>query len=80
MMSRVKKSSTEYTPYNLRIASFDQIDPNNYMTISESGVINVIAGESTFTPLDRWEQEYKYVGKNGATWFFAIVKKFCRVL
>ena len=59
MMSREKRSSIEYTPYNLRIVTYDQIDPDNYMTISENGVINVYEGEASFTPLDRWEEEYK---------------------
>ena len=60
-MSRAKRSSIHYSPYNFRIVPFDQIDPENYTTISENGVILVQEGEPTFTPLERWEQEYRRV-------------------
>jgi len=58
-MAREKRSSVNYTPYNFRIVTYDKIDSGNYSTISENGVISVIDNEATFTPLDRWEEEYK---------------------
>ena len=58
-MAREKRSSVNYAPYNLRIVTYDKIDAANYMTISENGVISVLDSEATFTPLERWEEEYK---------------------
>lgn len=55
---RVHKSSNEYSPYNLRIVTHEEINPDDYLTISIEGVTRIHEGETNFTDLDRWEQEY----------------------
>ena len=57
---RVDKSSNAYSPYNLRIVTHENINPEDYSTISINGVTRMFQGETVFTELDRWEQEYRY--------------------
>lgn len=57
---RADRSSNEYSPYNLRIVTHERINPDDYSTISIKGVTRVIEGETTFTELGRWEQEYRW--------------------
>ncbi|XP_019622649.1 PREDICTED: dynein heavy chain 6, axonemal-like [Branchiostoma belcheri] len=60
MTPAVAHSSIEYNPYNLKIVSHENIDRNDYSTISQKGVTHVQGGEAEFTDLDRWEQEHGY--------------------
>ncbi|XP_039271711.2 dynein axonemal heavy chain 6-like [Styela clava] len=63
MTPRADRSSNEYSPYNLQIVTHDNIKPDDYMTISAKGVTRVHDGDSEFTELDRWEQEYRFYCK-----------------
>ena len=56
---RVTRSSNDYSPYNLRIVNHDAINQDDYSSISIRGVTRVYRGETDFTELDRWEQEYR---------------------
>lgn len=63
MTPRADRSSNEYSPYNLKIVPHDNIKPDDYMTISCEGVTRIYDGDTEFTDLDRWEQEYKFYCK-----------------
>mmetsp|Transcript_44339 Transcript_44339/g.86753 ORF Transcript_44339/g.86753 Transcript_44339/m.86753 type:complete len:4144 (+) Transcript_44339:98-12529(+) len=45
-------------PYDLEIVKHDQIDPDNYYTMSRAGVTHFYQTETDFTSLDQWEREY----------------------
>ena len=47
-----------YNPYDLKIVSHGEMDPNRFYTMSSSGVTQVLDGQSEFTPLAQWEREY----------------------
>jgi len=59
MTPRTDRSSNEYSSYNLRIVTHENIVHDDYLTVSAQGVTRVQRGETEFTNLDRWEQEYK---------------------
>lgn len=59
MTPRADRSSNEYSPYNLKIVTHENIKPDDYMTISSQGVTRIYDGDTEFTDLDRWELEYK---------------------
>lgn len=44
--------------YDLQIVKHDQIDPDNYYTMSRAGVTHFYHTETDFTSLDQWEREY----------------------
>ncbi|CAD5112359.1 DgyrCDS1592 [Dimorphilus gyrociliatus] len=57
----VSKDSVDYHYYNLKICEHEKASKEDHCTISQKGVIRMRADDETeFTPLDRWEQEYKY--------------------
>nr|XP_015200901.1 PREDICTED: dynein heavy chain 6, axonemal [Lepisosteus oculatus] len=58
MTSAVPKSSIKYDTYNLKIVSYENINKNDYYTISQQGVTHIVNGEVDFLALDRWEKEY----------------------
>ncbi|KAG8454285.1 hypothetical protein GDO86_000797 [Hymenochirus boettgeri] len=60
MTPAVPKSSVFYDTYNLRIVPYQNINKNDYYTISEKGVTQVSDGEVLFIEIDRWKQEYQY--------------------
>ncbi|KAM4809142.1 dynein axonemal heavy chain 6 [Rhinophrynus dorsalis] len=60
MTSAVPKSSIDYDTYNLRIVNHQNINKNDYFTISEKGVMHICSGEVLYLTIDRWKQEYLY--------------------
>ena len=44
--------------YDLQIVKHDQIDHQNYYTMSRAGVTHFYHTETDFTSLDQWEREY----------------------
>lgn len=50
--------SEYYTPYGLKVVSYQEIDKKNFLTISCHGVTHYKGSDINFTPLDIWESEY----------------------
>uniref|UniRef100_A0A8C5NZ98 Dynein, axonemal, heavy chain 6 n=1 Tax=Jaculus jaculus TaxID=51337 RepID=A0A8C5NZ98_JACJA len=60
MIPAVPKSSIEYDPFNLRVVSYENINKNDYYTISQKAVTHVYNDDIEFIKVERWEQEYLY--------------------
>ncbi|KAM7079135.1 dynein axonemal heavy chain 6 [Molossus nigricans] len=60
MIPAVPRSSIEYDTYNLKVVNYDNINKNDYYTISQRAVTHVYNGDIEYIELDRWEQEYIY--------------------
>ncbi|XP_051785909.1 dynein axonemal heavy chain 6 [Erpetoichthys calabaricus] len=58
MTPAAPKSSIYYDAYNLKIVSFEEINKNDYYTISKQGVTHNLFGEVDYLDLPRWEKEY----------------------
>ncbi|XP_048449165.1 dynein axonemal heavy chain 6-like, partial [Rhincodon typus] len=54
------KYSIKYDFYNLSVVAYDDINQNDYYTISQNGVLHMNNEDIDFIELDRWEQEYLY--------------------
>uniref|UniRef100_A0A8D2JQJ9 Dynein axonemal heavy chain 6 n=1 Tax=Sciurus vulgaris TaxID=55149 RepID=A0A8D2JQJ9_SCIVU len=60
MIPAVPKSSIEYNTYNLKVVSYENINKNDYYTISQKAVTHIYNDDIEFIEIDRWEQEYLY--------------------
>ncbi|XP_074052253.1 dynein axonemal heavy chain 6 isoform X2 [Macrotis lagotis] len=60
MIPAVPTSSIDYNPYNLRVVSYDNVNKNDYYTISQKAVTHTYNDEVEFIELTRWEKEYLY--------------------
>uniref|UniRef100_A0A286XH43 Dynein axonemal heavy chain 6 n=1 Tax=Cavia porcellus TaxID=10141 RepID=A0A286XH43_CAVPO len=60
MISAVPKSSIEYDTYNLKVVSYENINKNDYYTISQKAVTHIHNNDIEYIEIDRWEQEYLY--------------------
>ncbi|XP_072373357.1 dynein axonemal heavy chain 6 [Scyliorhinus torazame] len=60
MNYRAPKYSIKYDFYNLSVVAFEEINQNDYYTISQDGVLHMNNEDIDFIELDRWEQEYLY--------------------
>ncbi|XP_064233933.1 dynein axonemal heavy chain 6 isoform X10 [Aotus nancymaae] len=60
MIPAVSRSSIEYDAYNLKVVSYENINKNDYYTISQKGVTHFYNDDIEFIEIDRWEQEYLY--------------------
>ncbi|XP_054978204.1 dynein axonemal heavy chain 6 [Sorex araneus] len=60
MIPAVPKSSIEYDPYNLKVVTYDNINKNDYYTISKQAVTHILSYDIEYNELERWEQEYLY--------------------
>ncbi|XP_010633543.1 dynein heavy chain 6, axonemal [Fukomys damarensis] len=60
MIPAVPRSSIEYDTYNLKVVSYENINKNDYYTISQRAVTHVYNDDIEFIEIDRWEQEYLY--------------------
>lgn len=38
---------------------YEKVDKKNFLTMSCDGVLQHVGGDTSFTPLDKWESEYK---------------------
>uniref|UniRef100_A0A673W197 Dynein axonemal heavy chain 6 n=1 Tax=Salmo trutta TaxID=8032 RepID=A0A673W197_SALTR len=59
MTSTAPKSSIKYDAYNLKIVTYENINKQDYSTISQQGVTCISDTEMDFLPLERWEHEYR---------------------
>ncbi|KAK6324532.1 hypothetical protein J4Q44_G00038740, partial [Coregonus suidteri] len=59
MTSATPKSSIKYDAYNLKIVTYENINKQDYSTISQQGVTCISDAEMDFLPLERWEHEYR---------------------
>uniref|UniRef100_A0A8K9XJ36 Dynein, axonemal, heavy chain 6 n=1 Tax=Oncorhynchus mykiss TaxID=8022 RepID=A0A8K9XJ36_ONCMY len=59
MTSAAPKSSIKYDAYNLKIVTYENINKQDYSTISQQGVTCISDAEMDFLPLERWEHEYR---------------------
>ncbi|XP_064227675.1 dynein axonemal heavy chain 6-like isoform X2 [Aotus nancymaae] len=60
MIPAVSRSSIEYDAYNLKVVSYENINKNDYYTISQKAVTHFYNDDIEFIEIDRWEQEYLY--------------------
>uniref|UniRef100_A0A2R9B1R9 Dynein axonemal heavy chain 6 n=1 Tax=Pan paniscus TaxID=9597 RepID=A0A2R9B1R9_PANPA len=60
MIPAVPRSSIEYDTYNLKVVSYENINKNDYYTISQRAVTHIHNEDIEFIEIDRWEQEYLY--------------------
>ncbi|XP_008252409.2 dynein axonemal heavy chain 6 [Oryctolagus cuniculus] len=60
MVPAVAKSSIEYDTFNLKVVAYENINKNDYYTISKMAVTHIYNDDIEFIEIDRWEQEYLY--------------------
>lgn len=60
MIPAVPKSSIEYDTYNLKVVSYENLNKNDYYTISQKAVTHIYNDDIEFIEIERWEQEYLY--------------------
>uniref|UniRef100_A0A8C2GSU6 Dynein, axonemal, heavy chain 6 n=1 Tax=Cyprinus carpio TaxID=7962 RepID=A0A8C2GSU6_CYPCA len=70
------KSSIKFDSYNLKIATFDNINKSDYYTVSTHAVMHYYGSEVDCLPLERWEQEYQYHRKLLRIPVFALFRKW----
>ncbi|XP_016084420.1 dynein heavy chain 6, axonemal [Sinocyclocheilus grahami] len=70
------KSSIKFDSYNLKIATFDNINKSDYYTVSTHAVMHYYGSEVDCLPLERWEQEYQYHRKLLRIPAFALFRKW----
>ena len=62
--------------YDLSVVEHADIDPEDYYTLSCSGLTHFMGNASDFTPLERWEREYSLFNKMRSIGFFARYRKW----
>ncbi|KAM6202366.1 dynein axonemal heavy chain 6 [Rhynchocyon petersi] len=75
MISSVPRSSIEYDTYNLKIVNYENLNKNDYYTISRKAVTHIISGDIEYIELERWEEEYLYHTKLTKIPFFSLFRK-----
>ncbi|KAF6321024.1 dynein axonemal heavy chain 6 [Rhinolophus ferrumequinum] len=60
MIPAVPRSSIDYDIYNLKVVNYDNINKNDYYTISKKAITHIYNDNIEFIEIDRWEQEYLY--------------------
>ena len=53
------RRGVNYSVYELEQCTHDQIDVNDYFTLSKDGVTHFSLSQADFTPLNDWEREYE---------------------
>uniref|UniRef100_A0A452TJF6 Dynein axonemal heavy chain 6 n=1 Tax=Ursus maritimus TaxID=29073 RepID=A0A452TJF6_URSMA len=76
MIPAVPRSSTEYDTYNLKVVSYENINKNDYYTISKKAVTHIYNEELEYIEIDRWEQEYLYHRELTKIPIFALFRKW----
>ncbi|XP_052028538.1 LOW QUALITY PROTEIN: dynein axonemal heavy chain 6 [Apodemus sylvaticus] len=76
MISAVPKSSIEYDTYNLKVVSYENINKNDYYTISKDAVTHVYNDDIEYIEIERWEQEYLYHRELTKIPIFALFRKW----
>lgn len=62
--------------YDLCVVEHADINPEDYYTLSCSGLTHFMGNSSDFTPLERWEREYYLFNKMRSIGFFARYRKW----
>uniref|UniRef100_UPI00398F6457 dynein axonemal heavy chain 6 isoform X2 n=1 Tax=Pristiophorus japonicus TaxID=55135 RepID=UPI00398F6457 len=70
------KYSIKYDFYNLSVVAYEDINENDYYTISQNGVLHMNNEDIDFIELDRWEQEYLYHKKLIQIPVFSLFRKW----
>nr|XP_019611948.1 PREDICTED: dynein heavy chain 6, axonemal [Rhinolophus sinicus] len=60
MIPAVPRSSIDYDRYNLKVVNYENINKNDYYTISKKAITHIYNDNIEFIEIDRWEQEYLY--------------------
>ncbi|XP_055452394.1 dynein axonemal heavy chain 6 [Psammomys obesus] len=76
MISAVPKSSIEYDTYNLKIVNYENINKNDYYTISRNAVTHICNNEIEYIEIARWEKEYLYHEKLTKIPIFSLFRKW----
>eukprot|EP00761_Pharyngomonas_kirbyi_P008673 gb/GECH01008685.1/.p1 GENE.gb/GECH01008685.1/~~gb/GECH01008685.1/.p1 ORF type:complete len:4033 (+),score=845.30 gb/GECH01008685.1/:1-12099(+) len=63
MRMKNTEDSLDYNPYDLEIIPHSKINPDDYFTMSSTGVTHFINSDAEFTPLGDWEKEYRIFSK-----------------
>jgi hypothetical protein len=72
----VDVASNSGSVYDLELISLNQVDKNNYFTLSKEGVTQFRNKISQFTGLAQWEREYRLFHKIAGINFFRIYKRW----
>ncbi|XP_072114311.1 dynein axonemal heavy chain 6 isoform X1 [Mobula birostris] len=70
------KNSIKYDFYNLSVVAYEDVNINDYYTISQDGILHMKSEGIDFIDLDRWEQEYLYHKKLTKIPVFALFRKW----
>ncbi|XP_021206053.2 dynein axonemal heavy chain 6 isoform X1 [Bombyx mori] len=73
MIYAVHPENVYFTPYYLKVVTYEEIDKKNYLTISPCGVTHY-TNEMVFTKLPAWEQEYTIFVKLTDIKFFKVYR------
>ncbi|CAK7297493.1 Dynein axonemal heavy chain 6 [Vulpes lagopus] len=76
MIPAVPRSSIEYDTYNLKVVSYENINKNDYYTISKKAVTHIYNEDIEYIEIDRWEQEYLYHRELTKIPIFALFRKW----
>ncbi|XP_053056801.1 dynein axonemal heavy chain 6 isoform X1 [Acinonyx jubatus] len=76
MIPAVPRSSTEYDTYNLKVVSYENINKNDYYTISKKAITHIYNEDIEYIKTDRWEQEYLYHRELTKIPIFALFRKW----
>ncbi|XP_053520536.1 dynein axonemal heavy chain 6 [Artibeus jamaicensis] len=76
MIPAVPRSSIEYDTYNLKVVNYENINKNDYYTISKKAVTHIYNDDIEFIEIDRWEQEYLYHRELSRIPLFSLFRKW----
>ncbi|KNE58518.1 hypothetical protein AMAG_04085 [Allomyces macrogynus ATCC 38327] len=70
-MRPVNRDPAIYNPYDLVITEYENVDKNDFYTLSESGVTHFTSTATDFTPLQQWIREHRVFNAMIKVRFFA---------
>lgn len=62
--------------YDLEVCSAQEVDPSDYMTLSEGGVTRFVGDSSDFTPLSAWDREFSMFQRILQVRFFRLYRRW----
>merc|ERR1719502_1320480 len=66
----------EKSPYNLEVVPSSAVTRDDYYTLGLSGVTHFANGKAEFTPLERWQREYRLHGRLKRINFFSKYRRW----
>ena len=72
----LRMQGKDSSAYELETVSQDEIDKDNYSTISKEGITQYRNKQSQFTPLTQFEREYKLFHRISSIRFFKLYKRW----